>query len=235
MSEYNHPSLGTITVVRSTRARRLSLSIRATGAVRLTIPPGISQPEALRFLHEKAEWVIHARERLALRHPPQMIELPYATRNHVLELNPSACLNPAFRITAGVIRVSYPALLRYDTPQVQEVIRQAIEEAWRIEAKTYLPQRVHILCKTLGFHCGVITIRNSRSRWGSCSGTDNLSLSLHLMKLPDSLIDYVIIHELCHTRHKNHGAKFHTLLNQMTGGKHPQLRQELKRYSTRWC
>ena len=126
------------------------------------------------------------------------------------------------------------AALRYDAPEVQRIIQQGIEEAWRIEAKAYLPQRVDALCKTFGFRCGTVTIRNTRSRWGSCSSENNLSLSIHLMKLPDHLIDYVIVHELCHTLHKNHGAEFHQLLDRLTGGKHPQLRQELKNYTTRW-
>ena len=54
------------------------------------------------------------------------------------------------------------------------------------------------------------------------------------MKLPDELIDYVIIHELCHTIHKNHGPKFHQLLDRLTGGHHLELRRRLKTYSTRW-
>ena len=62
----------------------------------------------------------------------------------------------------------------------------------------------------------------------------NVRPTMSLMKLPDELIDYVIIHELCHTIHKNHGPKFHKLLDRLTGGHHLELRQRLKTYSTRW-
>ena len=234
MAEYHHPTLGAITVVRSSRLRRLGISIRATGEIRLSIPSGVSDRQAIQFLNEKEQWAVRTRERLARRYPHETIELPYATRSHVLQLNPCPCLSPSARIGNGIIRVSYPAALRYDAPEVQRIIQQGIEEAWRIEAKAYLPQRVDALCKTFGFRCGTVTIRNTRSRWGSCSSENNLSLSIHLMKLPDHLIDYVIVHELCHTLHKNHGAEFHQLLNRLTGGKHPQLRQELKNYTTRW-
>ena len=62
----------------------------------------------------------------------------------------------------------------------------------------------------------------------------NVRPTMSLMKLPDELIDYVIIHELCHTIHKNHGPKFHKLLDCLTGGHHLELRRRLKTYSTRW-
>ena len=107
-------------------------------------------------------------------------------------------------------------------------------EAWRIEAQSYLPTRIHQIAQQLGLKYGTVTIRNSRSRWGSCSVRNDISLSLHLMKLPDALIDYVIIHELCHTIHKNHGPRFHQLLDRLTGGQDRTLRRQLKAYSTRW-
>lgn len=234
MPPYSHPLLGPVNVVRSTRARRLTLSVRASGEVRLTIPPGVSRDEALRFLDEKQQWAGRARERLRQRHPPQRIGPVFSTRRHVLELIPGTCAAPSFQVRNGVIRVCHPAALGHEDESVQRTIQQGIEQAWRIEAKQYLPARVAQLCRTLGFRCGTVTIRNSRSRWGSCSASNDLSLSLHLMKLPDRLIDYIITHELCHTRHKNHGPAFHALLDNMTAGRHLQLRQELKGYSTRW-
>ena len=116
----------------------------------------------------------------------------------------------------------------------QDAIRKGIEQAWRTEAQADLPQRTARLAGQLGFRCGAVTVRNARTRWGSCSARDDISLSIHLMKLPDELIDYVIIHELCHTIHKNHGPKFHKLLDRLTGGHHLELRRRLKTYSTRW-
>lgn len=226
--------LGKVTVIRSVRARRLSLSVRADGEVRLTVPAGVGSRAALQFLEEKTDWAVRARERMAERYPKQIITLPYATRAHELRLYPCSTLTNSVRISDGVIRVSYPASARYDDPEVQQAIRKGIETAWRIEARNYLPERVEILCRALHFRCGTVTVRNMRTRWGSCSVDNRLSLSIQLMKLPDHLIDYVIIHELCHTRIKNHGPKFHELLNRMTEGRHPELRRELKGYSARW-
>ena len=234
MSRYLHPELGPVELVRSSRARRLSIRVRASGEVRMSLPRGVSEAEALRFLDEKRQWVERVRERLESRNPPQTLGMPFSTREHVLRLRPDACEELSFRIVRDEIVVRYPSAMRYDEPDVQSLIRRAVEEAWRIEAKAYLPERVAELCRTLGFRCGRVTVRNSRSRWGSCSVADDISLSLHLMKLPDRLIDYVIVHELCHTVHRNHGPRFHALLDRMTGGEHMRLRAELRSYSTRW-
>lgn len=229
-----HPVAGEVTVLRSLRALRLSISVRATGTVRLTIPRGVSEQEALRFLNEKCDWIERARAKVRNRNPVQIIAPPFSTRNHTLRLDPCATRSIRTRVTSGTVTVSYPMELHYEASEVQTVVKQGIEEAWRIEAKAHLPERTTQLCRLTGFRCGEVTVRNSRTRWGSCSGNNDISFSLHLMKLPDRLIDYVILHELCHTRHKNHGPAFHALLDRVTGGEHARLRQELRTHSTRW-
>lgn len=83
----------------SVRARRLSLSVRAGGEVRLTVPAGIGSRTALRFLEEKADWALRAKERMAERYPKQIIAMPYATRSHVLRALPvslSRMFGPGF-------------------------------------------------------------------------------------------------------------------------------------------
>ncbi|MBQ3260409.1 MAG: M48 family metallopeptidase [Alistipes sp.] len=116
----------------------------------------------------------------------------------------------------GVARVEY-------TPEQIEQMRR--------EAKEVLPGRVAFWTEKFGFRYGRVTIRASRSKWGSCSGENNISLSLFLMTLPPHLRDYVIIHELCHTVHHNHSAAFHALADRCMGGKEKNLRSELRRFS----
>ena len=104
-------------------------------------------------------------------------------------------------------------------------------EALRCEAKSWLPQRVAALAAQHGFRYGRVTIRATHSRWGSCSSENNISLSLFLMRLPEHLRDYVIIHELCHTVHHNHSAAFHALCNHCLDGHEKELSRELRKYS----
>ena len=75
-------------------------------------------------------------------------------------------------------------------------------------------------------------ITGSRGRWGSCSGTGSINLSCYLMLLPPHLMDYVLLHELSHTKEMNHGPRFWELLDSMTGGRARALRAELRRFNT---
>lgn len=110
--------------------------------------------------------------------------------------------------------------------------KQQVEQL-RSEAKATLPTRVAELAAKHGLKYGHVTIRAARTKWGSCTASGNISLSLYLMTLPEHLRDYVIIHELCHTIHHNHSARFHALVNRLTEGHERELAKELRQYAIR--
>lgn len=237
-TEINHPGIGPVIVCKSRRARRVSISVRPPGTVRLALPWGVPVAEGLGFLESKAEWIARAKEKIARKTPaPQPLGMPYSTRSHDLWLDPASTARVAVSVlpaagadgeeSRGRIRITYPAHRHYTDPEVQQGIRKGIEMAWRAEARAILPGRTETLAAAHGFRYRSLTPRNTRTRWGSCSARDDISLSIKLMKLPDHLIDYVILHELCHTVHKNHGPRFHQLLDRITSGKHIALRREL--------
>jgi predicted metal-dependent hydrolase len=78
----------------------------------------------------------------------------------------------------------------------------------------------------------VLSIRDSKTRWGSCSGRNTISLSLYLMQVPEHRQDYVILHELCHTVYHDHSVRFWALMDEVTGGQSCVLRAELRKYHT---
>ena len=78
------------------------------------------------------------------------------------------------------------------------------------KALIVIPEKVRKYAPMVGVTYGRITIRNQRSRWGSCSGKGNLNFNCLLMLFPDEVIDYVVIHELCHRKHMNHSAEFYS-------------------------
>ena len=187
---FSHPLLGEVLLVQSARARRLSISVRVSGEVRLTFPVGVSQRRALAFLEEKRALIEASRERLARKRaglPPQP--------------------------PSGEPRGGLGALRRAG------------------EADRSGP--VCPLSAATGLRYAKLSIRASRTKWGSCSGQNHISLSLFLMTLPEHLRDYVIIHELCHTVHHNHSPRFHALVDRLTGGREKALNRELRAYAIR--
>lgn len=106
-------------------------------------------------------------------------------------------------------------------------------ERLRKEAKATLPNRVKELAERHRLRYGRVTIRCTRSKWGSCTAKGNLSLSLFLMTLPEHLRDYILLHELAHTVHLNHSREFHALVDRLTGGREKELAKELRKYSIR--
>lgn len=85
-------------------------------------------------------------------------------------------------------------------------------EALRRKAKAELPPRLSQLAVRYGFTYNRVTIKHNATNWGSCSARSNINLNLNIVRLPKVLQDYVLLHELCHLRHQDHGHGFHLLL-----------------------
>ena len=100
-------------------------------------------------------------------------------------------------------------------------------EMLRAKAKEVLPPQLAQLASQHGFHYNKVFIKNNISNWGSCSSLGNINLNLRLVTLPDELRDYVMLHELCHLKHMNHGPKFHALLESVCPG-HRELAKALR-------
>ncbi|MDR3340914.1 MAG: M48 family metallopeptidase [Candidatus Symbiothrix sp.] len=100
----------------------------------------------------------------------------------------------------------------------------------RKQAQAYLPSKLAELAKLHRFEYQSVKIRKSRTRWGSCSSRGTISLSLYLLLLPYYLIEYVLLHELCHTVRMNHSPAFWELLDSYTQGKAKMFQKELKNY-----
>ena len=107
-----------------------------------------------------------------------------------------------------------------ETPEVKQL---------RAEAKAYLPGRLKELAEQYGFRYNQVRIKHNVSNWGSCSVKGNINLNLNLMRLPEELRDYVMLHELCHLKHMNHGPQFHALLESVCPD-HLALRKRLREY-----
>ncbi|NVO11815.1 MAG: M48 family metallopeptidase [Bacteroidales bacterium] len=228
----NYPKIGDITYKRNSRARRLSISINNSKGVRVTIPGTLSFRSAESFVLSKSEWIIEKVQYFNNRVDLIIQSGVYKTRTHTLIYFPVSSTKIVVKIDSQYINVFYPEQFDISNQQVQLAAKKGIENAYRIEAKEILPQRVEFNAQKYGFRFNRISIKRTTSRWGSCSSKNNINLSIFLMKLPDELIDYIIIHELCHTIHKNHGSKFWAALDQITGGNAKKFSKEVKKFKT---
>jgi predicted metal-dependent hydrolase len=96
-------------------------------------------------------------------------------------------------------------------------VNEAFANIDKKAARKQITGRLRELARAHGFTFGKVSIRNQRTRWGSCSGKGNLSLNLKLVALPQELMDYVIFHELVHTRIHNHSERFWQEVDKYTG------------------
>ena len=115
-------------------------------------------------------------------------------------------------------RASYPTITRLDV------------ERLRHKARAYIPAQLNYLASKHGFSYTTLRISSAHTRWGSCSGRNGISISLFIMLLPEHLREFILLHELCHTRHHNHSAAFHALLNSLVEGRERELNAELRKY-----
>ena len=107
-----------------------------------------------------------------------------------------------------VVHFYYPNYLEFSDKSVQKNFKKAYLKALTLEAKNYLPSRLKFLSEKYDFKYNKIALRNQRTRFGSCSFCNNINLNINLMKYDFDVIDYVIIHELVHTKIKNHSKEF---------------------------
>jgi predicted metal-dependent hydrolase len=231
-----HLHLGTVTLRKLRQSRNMKILVRAEGVL-ITMPLSTSFAEAEGFLDKHVDWALQAMKRLSdKKSKAQTMFTPdteFGTYSRKVQLIPADRQNVHVDIKPDTVEIYYPAMRQIDDPLLQNAIRKAIEHAWCVEAREVLPVRLQQLAVQHGFHYKKLSIRSSRTCWGSCSSDNSINLSLHLMHLPDHLIDYIILHELCHTVHKNHGVAFWNLLDRVTQNKAREYAKQIRAHSTR--
>ncbi len=228
--------VGAVTISRNRQALRFKIAIRPDGRIRVTIPWLASFRTGEKFLIEHLPWIDETRRKLALNptepkhiHPGHL----FTTRNYEYHICPAEVKNLRIRYAYATKQVyfEYPVNLAIEDSELQKRLAKMIENVLRFDAKKYLPVRIAELANKLGYSYQKITIKNNRSNWGSCSTRKNINLNLHLMRLPDKLIDYVLVHELVHTIIPNHGPDFKaTMLHHFNDM--AQIDKELKKIGT---
>lgn len=214
-----------VVIYKRRASRSLRLSITATGQVRVTIPTWTPYRAGLEFARSRQAWISTHQQSPANLHDGQAI----GKAHHVRFVPERALIKVNSRVGSSEIIIRYPANLTEQDPAVQKVAATACARALRKQADKLLPQRLHSLAIQHDFHYKGVSVRQLKSRWGSCDQNGHIVLNIYLLQLPWELIDYVILHELTHTQVLRHGPKFwQTLETYLPSVKH--CRKEIKHY-----
>ena len=205
--------LGSLIVRVNPRARSLVFRTKSD-AVYVSVPPGTTTKEVKRAIENLRSKLLLSRQKVAR----PLIDLDYKIDAEHFKLSLILGEKEQFLANSrlGVMQIVCPPQADFTDENLQNWLRKVIEESLRRNAKSILPPRLEHLSAQCGLSYASVKI----------------NLSYYLVLLPSHLIDYVLLHELCHTREMNHGERFWDLLNRFTDGKALALRKELKKYRT---
>jgi predicted metal-dependent hydrolase len=195
--------VGEVSLHKRRGSRVIRISLRADGAVHVSLPSWVPYIAGIEFLKSKRQWIIDQR-----RVPVSLQSGRTVGHTHHLQFVGGSGMRVTTRVRKNIISVLLPEGLDYSDPSAQAAARRACLRVLRYEAETLLPKRLAALATQHGFTYRSVGVRQLKSRWGSCSSERDIVLNLFLMELPWELIDYVLLHELTHTRVMAHGKLF---------------------------
>ncbi|MGI9393557.1 MAG: M48 family metallopeptidase [Boseongicola sp.] len=190
-----------VNVRHSVRARRMTLRVsQLDGRATLTVPRGTSDRLASKFLRDNATWLDRARSRL-----PETVTVGAGT---MLPIE-----GRMMRVQSGPVKVAKIYKDQIVAPESKTAI--ALQSALKGAARTQLETRVAFHADAIGRNAAKLTIRDPRSRWGSCSAAGNLMFSWRLIMAPPEILDYVAAHEVAHLQEMNHSLAYWNIVQRL--------------------
>lgn len=195
------------------RARNISVRVdERTGGVGLVLPRYVSKTEGLAFVREKTHWILRQLHDLPPRVPfEDGSVIPILGENHMIMHRPGK------RGTVWVEAAQRTINVAGEAPHVQRRVTDWLKK----EARKEISVRADAAAATLGKRILKIQIRDTRSRWGSCSEEARLSFSWRLMMAPENVLAYVVAHEVAHLVELNHSNQFWRLVDRLCPGNEP--------------
>jgi predicted metal-dependent hydrolase len=206
MATITDEEFGTITIRRSSHASHVKVRVAPNGTLHASLPLYAPVFILKRLIKSSRSQL---RDMMQHQQPEYRFENGMKIgKSHTLVVMPTKTSTPTVVRHKQQIVVSLPAGIDLNDAPVVQKIREVMLVALRIEAKSYLPKRLAFLANTLGCDYERVRFSHASGRWGSCSTSGTISLNIALMKLPHELIDYVLVHELSHTKEMNHSTAF---------------------------
>ncbi|GAB1416487.1 SprT family zinc-dependent metalloprotease [Paludibacter sp.] len=230
MTELN--DFGKVEFIHNNKIKKIIVKIRHNGLI-VNMPSKKSEIEAKNFILQNKAKILARQQRIKAKRntitvtPDKEIKtLTFVVKCKLVNRN-----DVFFNLRDSILNIEIPQNADVLSDNIQEICWKGINYFLKKEAKRVLPDRVRELAREHNFKIGDIKIQSSKTRWGSCSNKQNINLSFYLMLLPLHLVDYVILHELCHTIEMNHSEKFWKLMDDVTDGKTNKLKAEIKKHS----
>lgn len=220
---------GRIRTKRNARAVYVRLKVNLRGELEATLPPRAPLRAVNHLLDDQRGEI-----RELLKKHTQRTVVSYEdgqTIGHSHRLSiviDEAKDKPGRSIRHQLLRVTLPQGAEPRSATMQDYIRSGVKKVLEKEARAYLPRRLQYIADTYDMNFESIRYGNQKGRWGSCSSHGTISLNVGLMNLSHELIDYVLVHELCHTKHMNHSEAFWQLVEQCL----PDYRERRKALKT---
>ena len=187
-----------IRIRRNTQARRMTLRLDSNikGAV-ITLPLWTSEREALLMVHDKSDWLLTKLDNMLTNIPfKNGVQIPFLGEDHTISHDPDQ--KEVAKRSGTEIRLGGR----------EEHLPRRLGHWLRKEAKIIIQPKAIEMAKQINGKVGRISIRDTKSRWGSCAVSGNLSFCWRLILTPEWVLNYVIAHEVSHLRHMNHGSEF---------------------------
>ena len=225
---FTHPRYGEIEITRNPRARRITLRARPD-ALYITLPTIATDRDLEKALEKCGDRLVARQQQMQ----PEIIDTGYRIETPLFKFNieEQDRKNFCVRYQGEKITLLCPTGTSFNGKERQEWVRKIILNAMRRRAQETLPTRLQALAALHNLHYKRVTLRDCRTHWGSCSSNGTISLNIQLVLLPTKLVDYVLLHELCHTIEMNHSERFWAKLDTLTNADSRLLRKELKTYS----
>lgn len=222
---FDWPGFGEVLLVKNRRSRSIRVTITGNNSVRVSLPSWLPYQAGLAFLETKRQWINQHLEPPKVFNDGELIGKAHRLR---LIADPQAKAVRT-RVTNTEIRINHHSSQSPDAPEVQTATLRAALRALKQEGEDLLPAHLKNLAGRHGFTYRSVLLKKLKARWGSCNHQKDIILNTFLMSLPWALIDYVIIHELVHTKVLHHGPDFwEEFQKHMPDAK--QRRKQLKAY-----
>lgn len=211
-----HPELGLVQLRTRSTARRKVIKVTQNLVV-ITVPPGFENT-VFPLSQDTIERILKLRNKVVVRSGEGKFKIDEPIETLTFRVEFGCQENPKIKVFAarledGVLRIYMPVGIDIEADMAQKALKRIVLKFLRMEAERVLPQKMDYWSKQCGLDYRSLKVDSAKSRWGCCSSQKDIKLSYYLLLLPERLVDYVIVHELCHTREMNHGPRFKALLH----------------------